>query len=335
MRGFDPLTHNAAVIEIQVGTADLARIRFAHDVVWETAASLNAVAFPHAHLLHARLRRRISRHPGFDLAYLMTLTANRGWIPDLLCPAPSDSLGTPEERLAGLAGADLAVAESDLRKLRELRPDCTAARMSPVEYLETTATELTAYWREVLLPLWDRVESIASADIAHHRAVLAGQGLSGALPGVHDELSFTDGTIQVAMGSEAVVRASGRGLWFAPSVFRWPWLAVDIREHEPVVSYAARGAGRVWEEPRNTDLGLVELLGRSRAEILQRLDIARTTTGLAREIDLSPSTVNWHLSVMTTAGLLASRREGRRVLYARTLVGDLLIRGDSALSRLP
>jgi DNA-binding transcriptional ArsR family regulator len=205
--------------------------------------------------------------------------------------------------------------------------------MSPAEYLETTATTMTAYWRQVLLPMWDRVESIVAADIAHHRAVLAAQGLGDALPGVHDELSFTGEAIQVAMRSEAVVRASGRGLWFVPSVFRWPWLAVDIREHEPIVSYAARGAGRVWEQTPDTDLGLVELLGRSRAEILQRLDVARTTTSLAHDINLSPSTVSWHLSVMTTAGLLSACRDGRRVLYSRTLVGDLLIRGDSALAR--
>ena len=175
------------------------------------------------------------------------------------------------------------------------------------------------YWREVLEPLWDRIHGIVTADIAHHRAALASDGLRAALPGVHEELSFAGQSVRVAMKTDAVVQASGRGVWFVPSVFRWPWLSVDIREQEPVVSYAARGAGRVWEDEQQSDLGLVELLGRSRAEILRRLDVPRTTTGLSRDLELSPSTVSWHLSVMSASGLLASRREGRRVLYSRTL----------------
>jgi predicted transcriptional regulator len=81
-------------------------------------------------------------------------------------------------------------------------------------------------------------------------------------------------------------------------------------------------------------VGLVELLGRSRAEILRQLDIARTTTSLAREIGLSASTVNFHLSIMATSGLLVAQREGRRVLYSRTLVGDLLVAGQSAPERI-
>jgi DNA-binding transcriptional ArsR family regulator len=229
---------------------------------------------------------------------------------------------------------EVAVAESDLRMLQKLRPETRTARMSPDEYLATTAEAMVGYWREVLAPLWDRIDGIVTADIAHHRAALAAQGLGAALPGLHEELSFAGETVRVAMHTDAVVQASGRGVWFVPSVFRWPWISVDIREREPVVSYAARGAGRVWEDEQQSDLGLVELLGRSRAEILRRLDVPRSTTGLARDLELSPSTVSWHLSVMSTSGLLGSRREGRRVLYSRTLVGDLLARGGSALEQI-
>ena len=81
-------------------------------------------------------------------------------------------------------------------------------------------------------------------------------------------------------------------------------------------------------------LGLVELLGRSRASILHLLDVGRTTADLARDLGLSPSTVSWHLSVMTASGLLVARRDGRRVLYARTVVGDLLAQGHSALAQI-
>ena len=154
--------------------------------------------------------------------------------------------------------------------IRQLRPD-TTARMSADEFLATTADAMVGYWGEVLAPLWDRIDGIVTADIAHHRAALASQGLGAALPGLHEELSFSGETVRVAMHTDAVVQASGRGVWFVPSVFRWPWISVDIREREPVVSYAARGAGRVWEDDQQSDLGLVEAsAGRGRRSCAPR-----------------------------------------------------------------
>ena len=224
--------------------------------------------------------------------------ATRGGSPTCSARLPTGEATDPETRLAGLVDTEVSVAESDLRTIRQLRPETRTARMGPDEYLETTAEALVGYWREVLAPLLCNVygfDGIVAADIAHHRAALASQGLGAALPGMHEELSFVGQTVRVAMHTDAVVQASGRGVWFVPSVFRWPWISVDIREREPVVSYAARGAGRVWEDDQQSDLGLVELLGRSRAEILRRLDVPRSTTGLARDLELSPSTVSWHL----------------------------------------
>lgn len=318
----------SGVIEIRVAAEDLARVRFAPDAVRETAASLNAIAFPHGHLIHERLRRRLPRHPGFDLQHLLTLTGNHGWIPDVLAPRPSLDAGRPEEQLAAIEGADPETARNDLRRLRQLRPGSAVARMNEDEYLARTAEAMTGYWREVLRPLWNRVERIVAADITHHGAVLTGQGLAATLPGLHANLSFSGGVVRVAMASQKVVRAAGRGLWFVPSVFRWPWFTVQLGE-EPVISYAARGAGQVWIDERRGDDGLVELIGRSRAEILHRVGIAGTTTALALDLQLAPSTVSRHLSVLATSGLVTAHRKGRQVLYRRTLVGDLLIRGEA------
>jgi DNA-binding transcriptional ArsR family regulator len=123
-------------------------------------------------------------------------------------------------------------------------------------------------------------------------------------------------------------------VWFLPSVLRWPWVAVDTRDGAAVVSYGARGSGRVWQQPgRETPPGLPDLIGRTRATILERLDVPTTTTSLARELGLSISTVSEHLTVMSASGLLQSRREGQRVLYWRTMVGDLLVEGEVSSGR--
>ena len=111
------------------------------------------------------------------------------------------------------------------------------------------------------------------------------------------------------------LKSCGQGIWFVPSVFRWPWVALDTRETVPhVVSYGARGAGRVWQQPgRGTPTGLPDLLGRSRALILESLDVPRSTTTLSQSLGLSLSTVSEHLSVLAACRSPAAshaRRDG-------------------------
>ncbi len=117
------------MIEIRVGTDDLARVRFATDPAWETTASLNTLAFPRAHVLHERLRRRVPRHPGFDLEHLMSLAGFRAWIPDALCPTPTGEAVDPVDRLAGIVDTGVSVADSDLSMIRKLRPEARVAQM--------------------------------------------------------------------------------------------------------------------------------------------------------------------------------------------------------------
>ena len=65
------------------------------------------------------------------------------------------------------------------------------------------------------------------------------------MPELHRGLSFEGGRLRVDLGEGLVtLKSCGQGIWFVPSVFRWPWVALDTRETvPPVVSYGARGAG--------------------------------------------------------------------------------------------
>ena len=301
--------------------------------MWETSASLHAFVFLPYHLLHQRLRRLVPKRPDFDLDHLLLLARDPDWLPDVWAPAPAARPGHPLEQIDALRGTDPAVAEADLEQLRRLAPDSATARMEPQEYLDRTAAALQGWWAAVLEPLWDRVDAIQRADIAHHQAALATGGLAATMPELHRGLSFHEGRLRVDLGDGRVaLKSCGQGIWFVPSVFRWPWVALDTRETVPhVVSYGARGAGRVWQRPgRETPAGLPDLIGRSRALILESLDVPRSTTSLAQSLGLSISTVSEHLSVLAGAGLLESRRDGQRVLYWRTMVGDLLVDGEDA-----
>jgi DNA-binding transcriptional ArsR family regulator len=102
-------------------------------------------------------------------------------------------------------------------------------------------------------------------------------------------------------------------------MFDAPW--------QPTLLYAPRGVANLWGDaaPTPDAAALGELLGRRRAAILLALDEPATTSALAARLDASPGGVSEHLGVLRRAGLVVARRDGRRVLYARSGVGDALV----------
>jgi DNA-binding transcriptional ArsR family regulator len=59
-----------------------------------------------------------------------------------------------------------------------------------------------------------------------------------------------------------------------------------------------------------------------RARVLVELDRPAATLELAQRLGVSPGSVSDHLTTLRRAGLVMRRREGRRVIYARTARGD-------------
>lgn len=333
-------------LRIDLGVAGLGAVRLTTDAVWETVASLHCLTFPRSHAVHARLRSLVPRSPGFDLPLLRALTSDPQWFPDLLAPRPLLDPPGPLGQIERLRGTPLEVVERDLAVLSErtVATGAGASEPSARRFLDRVCSALTGYFTEVLSPLWERVEAITDADVAHHSRRIARDGLAAGVAGIHDELEYCDGRLTVGFHRTDHTTSTGdAGLWLVPSVFRWPWVAAQEHDDWICLSYAARGAARVWEPgPREgADRPLAALLGRSRAALLDRLELPRTTTWLARELQLSPGTVSEHLSVMVGSGLLEARRDGRRVLYTRTLLGCELVEGGprawatSAPSRLP
>src|SRR3954469_25113600 len=100
------------VIEIEVGVADLAQVRFTTHAVWETSASIHALVFQKSHLIHQRLRRLVPKRPDFVVDHLVTLAGDAAWLPDVWAPQPTARPGHPLEQLDDVRRTDLCVAEA-------------------------------------------------------------------------------------------------------------------------------------------------------------------------------------------------------------------------------
>lgn len=58
--------------------------------------------------------------------------------------------------------------------------------------------------------------------------------------------------------------------------------------------------------------------------MLRQLERPASTQELAERLTASPAGISQHLTILLRAGLVTSKREGRRVIYSRTAKGDLL-----------
>lgn len=81
------------------------------------------------------------------------------------------------------------------------------------------------------------------------------------LTGLHEQMAYGDNRLRLRMPGFHEHRAvGGTGIRFVPSVFRYPSLTADLAGAPPVISYAARGAGRLWEAGAPERPGLDPLL---------------------------------------------------------------------------
>jgi DNA-binding transcriptional ArsR family regulator len=58
--------------------------------------------------------------------------------------------------------------------------------------------------------------------------------------------------------------------------------------------------------------------------------VPRATVDLARALRVTPSAVSQHLRVLTGCALVAGARQGRRVVYRRTELGERLAHAGAA-----
>ncbi|MFD9702914.1 DUF5937 family protein [Lentzea sp. NPDC059081] len=306
------------MIEFVLGEGDLADVRFAVSPLNELTLSLRVLKDPAKYPLHLPWARRVS---GVDAEVLLALSDDRGWTPDFLSPRPRTPFTRIEDELAALAEVSTRTMRRDLRAVLGDVPAVLRDRHRVIEALRT-------YWDVALAPRWERMRAVLEADIAHRGRETARGGLGAMLSGISGRITFAGPVVRVRIAGAEPRRteAAGHGLTLVPSVFaRRTAVPVD-RGAPPLLIYAARGAGTVWETGRVPGpAALAGVLGQVRADLLAGLGEPRSSTDIARRAGVTTSAVNQHLRALHAAGLLVSQRHGRSVVYARSELGDALV----------
>ncbi|MFF4386445.1 MULTISPECIES: ArsR/SmtB family transcription factor [unclassified Streptomyces] len=183
----------------------------------------------------------------------------------------------------------------------------------------------------VVAPQWPRIRQSFQADVAWRSRLLAAHGIKACLASTHPLAAWAGTVLEVDGPPHYEVRLGGRGLLLMPSPF---WTG------RPLLAEGPEGPdGRcVLLYPALTPLPLIgpgpaqgaldALLGRTRAAVLQSLIEQRTTSELARDLDISLPSASEHTRTLRAAGLITTERDGKAVLHSVTGLGvDLLHSG--------
>jgi DNA-binding transcriptional ArsR family regulator len=323
--------YRRSVIELLYQSSDLARIRFARSPMHEVMASMRIGGRTDRMRMHqpwaCSVRGAVG---GLRLDLLRPLQADPRYVPDFLTPSPEQSDTRFADELDRLRATPDMVVRSQLDLLggaAALPAALLPLYENPDKQLGRLAAEVQAYWAAAIEPIWPRLAGLLDAEVGYRAGQLTSGGIVRLFGDLHPELEYTQDALQIRWPTwQAQSRLGGAGVLLVPCVFAWPSLMVDTDPQAPKLIYSPRGVGQIWNSSARRPVpSAADLLGRSRATLLTRLDLPLSTTQVARDLGLSAASVSEHLSVLRRSGLVAARRSGRSVLYQRTLLGTELL----------
>ncbi|MEN3281521.1 MAG: hypothetical protein V7607_2661 [Solirubrobacteraceae bacterium] len=324
------------MLRFRFGHEDLVRTRFAisplFDLVWSTDA-LRDPAQRSLHLPWVRAARDRLRGFDYTLLDLLGTSWNAGYVPDFISPPPTTPLAEFDDEIARVRATPHEQVAREVRWCFEGKPipDLVQPLLDePDRALDELARVMTGYFERAIAPWWPAIRAALEADIVHRARRLTAGGAIEVFEDLHPQVQWRDGVLEVERPYDQDVELGGRGLLLVPAAFAWPQIfALYDEPWQPSLVYTPRGIGALWAPAENADHDALEaLLGRRRAEILSTLAAPAATTDLAERLAASPAGVNEHLGVLRRAGLVRAARDGRRVLYERTAMGEALLRGN-------
>jgi DNA-binding transcriptional ArsR family regulator len=322
-------------LTVDLSVSELASTRFGISPLSETISGLHQVAVwrrpVHRPWLQWAAGELAARPLGLPRSWPLVVTGRMGW-PQFLLPAPDRAGTTIDGNLAAMQRTTAEQVRASLRRGFGDHLTGSAAELAadPAAVLPAIAAELRAAHDRLIAPHWPRIRAVLDADIAYRARRLADGGADALFADLHPDLHWDGGRLtltDVARGDRVSAGTAPGGLVLVPVVLGPPYVLIKLHTTtQTTVRYPARGLGTVWTAgTRPPCASAVRLLGRPRAELLEALRSPATTSSLARTLNVTPSAVSQHLSVLRGSGLIAAERAGRHVLYQVTDRGLALL----------
>ncbi|MFI7030204.1 helix-turn-helix domain-containing protein [Microbispora rosea] len=324
------------MIRIEFAPADLLRLRFAHSPMAEVVASCLALRSRSARLVPVSWRARAEPLLR-DLTTLRPLVPGpTGYVPDFLTPAPSITRPTLEQELRVVAAtpSDRAAAEVERAWAgHRAPPEVERFSIDPAGALAVTVREIRRYFSAAIAPSWPRLRALAEGELTRRGLLAAERGPRALLTDLHPRLDWDGGALRLAYDKDGEFGLDGHPLTLLPTGFTGPHVyTMTDTPSGRALWYAPGGHGRLWDPPVPAEPpeALAALLGPTRAAVLVLLARPSSTGEVAAALRLAPATASHHLTTLRDAGLVTGERDGRRLRYRRTGLGEQLAGEDRA-----
>lgn len=324
------------MVTLEFGPADLLRYRFAVSPLWETAAAVRCLLYPQAHTVQLPWIRIQPPLNSLRLGALAAMLPEHGYIPDFLTPPPAERSPAIDGELDRVRATPPGRVHAEMRRAAGPRASAPAIRRlldDPAQAASELAETLHLCWETLLRTRWPRVHDVLEGDIAYRSRRLTDGGTQVLLSDLHAMVDWADGCIRIDSPGGERCDLAGRGILLMPSVFNWPAVSV-YTDHpwQPTLIYPARGVAAAWLYTDPHPTALAELIGRTRASILELLTEPTSTARIARKAGVSPPTASAHLHTLHATGLVTRNRVGREVRYRRTISGEALLASQGLTS---
>ena len=311
------------LLRLWLGAADLARVRVA-DVPHPAATvslACQALRDPATAVRLPALAHRMETAAPL-VRPLHHLVPSHGLMPDFL--TPSDGLESLE------AGLDAIRSTAPHRVRAQVATAYAHVPVTPMrrrfaaadpEVLDIVVTALRHYFQSVLAPCWPVLVRARRHDVDETGRRFARSGVDGVLAALPKGLRWRPPALEVDTWPTAGTRdvhLDGGGLLLVASPFAGPRPRVLVQPGRPAFVVYRTGSPLTVTPPR---AGAVHrLLGHTRAEVLRRVAEPgrHTTSSLARDAGISPSSSSEHLAVLRAAGLVTSHRSGGTMVHRAT-----------------
>jgi DNA-binding transcriptional ArsR family regulator len=321
------------MIELVLAHADLARIRFAHSPTRELVSCLRTLQSPHSRQVYGKWLSAAEGHlTSLNMDLLTALIPAGPYVCDFLMPEVAGASGILTDELDAVAATPPDAVRDDLEALVRNGPVPIALRPlydDPARHLPAVMDQLYKYWRAVVEPYWEQVRATATTDVSYRMQQFAAGGVANVIRNLHPEVGFDEDRIRIDKAHHCSHRldAVGVGVVLVPCVFGWPTLVIQCcRVRQTSINYPARGAAAIGVDSRMRPANpLFALVGKTRARLIAALASPKTTTQLARELNITPPAVSQHLKMLKAAEMAVACRQGRIVLYQRTPAATALL----------
>lgn len=203
---------------------------------------------------------------------------------------------------------------------------------------------LAEFQKACLLPYRTSLREMLDETRLCYSDMVARLGLAATLERLQYNAKWEAGTLTVDDGTDREVFLDGQGLKLVPSAFlsgtprlyTWREGAAEGGAAErrpgppahilvfPVCPHGLASTALVKDTQRPAK-PLPQLLGRTRAAVLERLTRPQSTSELSAALRISATTASEHTSVLRGSGLVSTTRNGGSVLHEVTALGALML----------